>query len=306
MRRISHEEFIDRVKTVQGDSFEIIGKYVNRRTKIEVKHKCGFVYYTLPETLTNGYGCPKCSGNLKKTTAFFKKEVFELVGSEYEVLGDYTTTHGKIEFKHNICGHIFPMMAKAFVIQNQRCPNCKKKLLSKKFKKTNADFKKEVLDIVGDEYEPLEVYQGKGEKIKFIHHKCGNKFKMRPNQFLSHNCRCPFCYHSKGEDTIFKYLKEKGIKFKTQFKIKECKNKRPLPFDFAIFNVDSNEIICLIEFDGKQHFEPVFGLETFKKTKINDSIKNQFCKHKGILLIRIPYTVNNIEHELDKLFSRYA
>lgn len=301
MQKISHEEFIDRVKTVQGNSFELIEKYVNRRTKIEVKHKCGYVYKTLPETLTSGHGCPKCSGNLKKTTDTFKKEVYELVKNEYEVLSEYTTTHNKIKFKHNTCGHIFSMVAKAFVIQNQRCPSCKRETLSKMFRKTDAEFKEEIFNIVGNEYEPLEIYQGKDKQIKFIHHKCGSEFKVRPNHFLSHNSRCPLCYHSKGEEIILKYLKEKDFNFKTQFRIKECKNRRPLPFDFAIFN--NYGIICLIEFDGKQHFEPVFGIKEYERTKINDSIKNKYCKSEGIPLIRIPYTVRNIEHELDKLIS---
>jgi hypothetical protein len=60
-----------------------------------------------------------------------------------------------------------------------------------------------------------------------------------------------------------------------------------------------------IEFDGKQHFEPIkrFGGEdAFIKTKINDNIKDDFCLLEGIRLIRIKYT-DNIEMLLQSIFN---
>jgi len=52
-----------------------------------------------------------------------------------------------------------------------------------------------------------------------------------------------------------------------------------------------------VEYDGKQHFEPVtFGsknnmkiLKNFISTLINDEIKDKYCEDVGIKLIRIPY-----------------
>lgn len=50
----------------------------------------------------------------------------------------------------------------------------------------------------------------------------------------------------------------------------------------------ANKDMC-IEFDGQQHYEPKFGEESFKRTQSHDIIKNEYCKSKGISLIRIPY-----------------
>lgn len=62
----------------------------------------------------------------------------------------------------------------------------------------------------------------------------------------------------------------------------------------------------LIEFDGKQHFEPsdLFGGEAgFKIRKINDNIKDTFCATENIKLLRIPYfDMNKIEEILSDEF----
>ena len=67
--------------------------------------------------------------------------------------------------------------------------------------------------------------------------------------------------------------------------------KLPLKFDFAIFSKDGF-LSHLVEFDGKQHFEAnIFfgGEESFKKNKIRDELKNNYCIENEIPLIRIKY-----------------
>ena len=57
----------------------------------------------------------------------------------------------------------------------------------------------------------------------------------------------------------------------------------------------------LIEFDGMQHFKPIDyfgGIAEFKITKKRDALKNDYCKAKGIPLLRIPYTDINVIGEL--------
>jgi len=73
-----------------------------------------------------------------------------------------------------------------------------------------------------------------------------------------------------------------------------------LPFDFYLLMHN-----ILIEFDGKQHFEPIsYGMssekaeKSFLKLKQNDKIKNKYCLDNNINLIRIPYTEKNIENVL--------
>jgi len=99
---------------------------------------------------------------------------------------------------------------------------------------------------------------------------------------------------SNGELKIEKFLIENNIKYRKQYVFKEIGKKK---FDFALLN-NKNEVIGIIEFDGKQHFiESSFfgGKEKFEEIKKNDKLKNHFCKSNNIPLLRIKY------NEYDKI-----
>lgn len=112
---------------------------------------------------------------------------------------------------------------------------------------------------------------------------------------------------SKSEYRIADYLDRLNVCYKTQYTFPTCKDKRVLPFDFAILN-KKGKVILLIEYDGEQHFKPVrFGGQSikqakrnFKICKIHDRIKNRFCKRKKIPLLRISYTENKDMYKIIK------
>ena len=87
-------------------------------------------------------------------------------------------------------------------------------------------------------------------------------------------------------------LIKNGIAYDKEYSFKNCKNKRKLPFDFYLPNINS----C-VEVDGEQHFKPVrFGnisvedaIINFKKQKNRDKIKNTFCLKNNIKLLRLSY-----------------
>lgn len=67
--------------------------------------------------------------------------------------------------------------------------------------------------------------------------------------------------------------------------------KTPLRFDFAVFQ--DKKLVCLIEVDGRQHFEyvPHFHktVSSFKRQQEWDRRKNKYCLMHGFPLIRVPY-----------------
>ena len=112
---------------------------------------------------------------------------------------------------------------------------------------------------------------------------------------------CPKCCSSKGERSIREYLQENSIQYVEQYKIPDCRNKNPLPFDFAIF--ENNILQCLIEFQGEQHFRPVnvFGGESgFIYRKKNDVIKKEYCDANAIPLLEIHF-----EEEIQKTLEEF-
>ncbi|MGY6765683.1 hypothetical protein ACW73O_11670 [Faecalibacterium prausnitzii] len=287
MKRLTNEEFLKRIKAVHGEDIKVLGEYVNRRTKIKVKHKCGFIWDADPTTLTNGHSCPKCSNNIKKTTEKFKKEVYDLVGDEYTVLGEYKTTHTKILMRHNVCNCEFEMAPKNFIHSGQRCPNEAYKRVAYKNTIPFEVINEKMEETTNGEYKIVNGFTKTTNKANILHVKCNRIFRQKPTRIIKGGIGCPYCYKSKGEDVIEMYLQDKGYAYKTQYKIKECRNIRTLPFDFAVFK--DGKLDFLIEYDGIQHFKPKFGKKQFEQTKINDSIKNAYCKEKGITLIRIKY-----------------
>jgi very-short-patch-repair endonuclease len=103
---------------------------------------------------------------------------------------------------------------------------------------------------------------------------------------------CPVCKASRGEREIARILSRHKIKFIKQKSFRDLKCRRALRFDFAVLD-SSGGIQYLIEYDGIQHFRPVKmfgGNVAYMSTKERDKLKDNFCKRKGISLIRIPYT----------------
>ena len=289
------EQFKKEVFDLVGKEYEVLGEYVNNRTKIKMLHgKCGYEYEMTPHHFLQGQRCPKCAGKLKKTTEIFKQEVFDLVGNEYTVLGEYVSGNIKIGMLHSKCGYKYAVKPQEF-ISGSRCPKCFGKPL-----KTTEQFKKEVFDLVGNEYTVLGEYVSARKKINMLHSKCGHEYKVTPGDFIQ-GVRCPKCNQAKGEEKIYKFLVKMGLETKMQFKLKYCKNIHPLPFDFAIFKDDVLKV--LIEYDGIHHFQPVDyfgGVKSFKERRKNDRIKNKYCKKNRIPLIRISYTdFKNIDSILE-------
>lgn len=182
-------------------------------------------------------------------------------------------------------------------LRGHGCPECKKLILSKiKTKYNTQSFIKKASKIHNHLYSYEEtIYQHCFKKIKircFTH----GYFWQRPNGHLNGR-GCPKCKSSKGEKQIEQWLKEHNIEFIPQKRFKDCKNKSLLPFDFYLPKTN----IC-IEYDGIQHFYPTFGSKAFELTKINDKIKNKYCKSNDIRLIRIKYN-SNISEKLSAILK---
>ena len=103
---------------------------------------------------------------------------------------------------------------------------------------------------------------------------------------------------SRGEIKIEEILREAGLNFTMEqsFEGLNSSNGRPLRFDFAVFDDDGN-IDFLIEYQGRQHYEPSSkfgGKRGFYQQQFNDNKKRRFCALHDITLIEIPYTEENL------------
>ena len=121
---------------------------------------------------------------------------------------------------------------------------------------------------------------------------CGNIISVfASNLKRLHTTSCGCANRSIGEENIEKILKENNINFAHEYSFNDLKNEKKLRFDFAIFN-KNNELIELIEFDGRQHnndYTPWGNKETLLERQYKDNLKNDYCQKHNIKLIRINY-----------------
>lgn len=131
---------------------------------------------------------------------------------------------------------------------------------------------------------------------------CGNyKLATTHDLMTGHvkSCGCLFNQSTSSHEIfISELLKGECISFLTQVTFDGLRgiNDYPLWFDFYL-----DELNLVIEYDGKQHFEPVEyfgGVESYKIQIANDQVKNQFCHDNKINLLRLPYNLSDNEISL--------
>ena len=290
------------------------GLYLDTRDHMSTRQllwKCdnGHQFYLRIYSVERGKWCPICIQNKKdkiykakldvkmsKPIYSFTQEVLDLVGEEYTVLIDSHFKTFKSTVRHNVCGNQYEIIPDRF-IRGSRCSKCKGLK-----KKTTEEFSIQVQSQVNQEYTVIGTYINARTKITMKHNICGHIYDVNPNAFL-HGARCPECIDysrsttSYGEEKIENWLLDNHVEFKKEWTFKDCVGKKnKLPFDFAVLK--DNNLICLVEYDGEQHFNiiPKFGEEKLKDTQRTDDIKNRYCQTYGIELIRIPYwEFKNIE-----------
>lgn len=158
--------------------------------------------------------------------------------------------------------------------------------------KTTEQFIKESIEVWGHKYDySLTEYKGALVDVKIIYD--GIIYSQRPTSHLKGMApefrRTDESIINEemsksdlfGETEIHNFLRKYKISFKERYRLGE------VTFDFYLPSLR----VC-IEFDGRQHFEPIEkfgGVTTYERIKSNDKIKNEYCEEHYIELIRIKY-----------------
>lgn len=290
-----------------------IGKYININTNMKFRcNKCNHEWECRPYSVIHCNsvtgrvtGCPKCSAKSRAEqntiTEFKFKQKMSDIRPDLVVLESYKGSIQKVKVKSLICGHIWKAKPSYLwsVDIGVGCPECaglthNDKWFKEKMEKTHSNI------MVLGKYKTLQ------DNLELQCKICGNKWYGKPNTLLYQNGGCPFCKGSHGEKRVSEVLTKMNVDFCVQKTFPDCVDKRNLKFDFYI----PSKNLC-IEFDGKQHFEPIdfFGQGDGKtylhETQRRDEIKKQYCLKNNIALLRIPYwEFNNIENIIkEKLIS---
>lgn len=289
-KKMTHEEFINKIEEKYPGRYEIISKYTGNKDPITFKcNWCGSIV-TLKQALNlNGRKCKECYKiKIDNFKSLLEDKGYSIIDSS-----NFKDSKSKILIKHNKCGYEYKCSYNNFQ-QNRECPKCANEkrvsIIAPNIENYLDGLLEKSLD--GKEYRWEENYNHNNkEKLLITHLNCGNSYKVRPNDFQQ-GYRCPFCSNSnylpcksKMWHVINSYLKDKG-NLEYEFKNENCKNKRPLPFDFKFNNT-------IIEYDGSQHFitknSSFIREEKIEVTKKNDEIKNKFIIGTEFNFVRFHY-----------------
>lgn len=258
-RRLSQEEFENKVKQMYGDDYEVIGKYINKRSQIELIHKCGYTFSPYAGGFLQGkIKCPMCNQSTKLNTEIVKNKINDKFGSDFELLNEYKDSITPIKIRHKTCGNSFEVSYSNFIRYVVGCPLCAKKSQSL----SDTEFKRRVSEISNGQIIPLEKYINSNTKIKFLYVPDNITFYSTPGCIYQRKkfcfdepkekiCKKIFYPISESRPDIFNLLKNKedgyrysyGTKKKLKFICPNCHGdivKQPM----YLFSNTTGSITC--------------------------------------------------------------
>lgn len=271
----TNEEFIKEAEEIWGKKYDYsLTDYQGALKPIKVIYD-GVIFEQTASTHL------RCAPELNMNIDWFIKRAQDKWGKDrYDYsLVEYKHCKSKVKIIYNKTGEIFEQTPHLHLY---RAPENIKLAV----RKTTEQFIKEANEVHDFKFSYHKTNYVKNQIKVIITCPVHGDFNQNPLSHLQGN-GCSNCNESRGEKEIAKYLDKNEISYYRQHKFDDCKNIFQLPFDFYL-----PKYRIAIEFDGKQHYEPVEhfgGLETYERLKINDKIKNDYCEDNYIDLIRIRY-----------------
>lgn len=299
-RTINPNKYKEDFEDIMGTEFTLLSEYLKGRSPVKIRHEvCGNISSVRGSALYEGsIGCKVCADKTQtKPLKQFNKEVKEVLGNDYEVIGNYTNKETPIKMRHQTCGKTYKASPNN-ILRGSRCHHCYYSNT-----KTHEEFIKEVNHRLQD-YEITGVYTNRRTPIKVLHRMCGEEWDVNPPDFIN-GSECPYCtVTSFGEVNTTKLLREMKADFTKQKTFPDLKHKGSLSYDFFIPAEN-----VLIEYQGAQHYRPYsFGVNSeqeFKDQIKRDTIKRKYAIENNFLLVEIPYTHRTTE-DIDKYLSNYS
>lgn len=208
-KKVSNEEFLERVKKLFGDTITILSEY--QGTGIPVKVRCNIhntEYMYRPSHLYRGKrGCKQCrynkvSNTLTHNTQWLKDMIKQYAPNQYELLSEYNTFDTKVKIRHIKCNTVFEVRPSSFYQTIKKgkmyCPHCHNN------KALPYDMVKHNIEEWGNhEYELVSTeYKNNNTPLTVKHLTCGTTYKVRYMDFRTGE-RCPHCFGAVHHDNAW-------------------------------------------------------------------------------------------------------
>lgn len=151
-KKLTTEEFQNRLNKIFGNQFTVLSEYVNNSTKVDILcNKCNNIIQKRPAKMINDTkeGCYICSGkNHYKTKESFQKEIDKKFPNTYKIIGEYVRARQPLSVKRLSCGHTYDV-APTNLLKGRGCPRCGIKqshymdIVESFFENNNIEYEKE-------------------------------------------------------------------------------------------------------------------------------------------------------------------
>ena len=197
MERKTHKQFIEEITAsnphYSNGEFEMVGEYVNAKSKIRCKClKCGGYFERRPDHLRHGKGCPECDNvgagpTLMTHEAFIKKlqsKNNKYANHEFEVVREY---QGALKEVACYCpSHGNWKTSSSSLLRGTGCPKCANRMTKEEFleklTEKNDQCSRGEIEITGEYVDSKTKIQGRC----LI---CGTEWEKVPNDLLgNHGC----------------------------------------------------------------------------------------------------------------------
>lgn len=300
-RKMSHDDFVKKVKDYHGNKVEILSDYKGTDNKIKIIYHCelhGDTYTELnAKNICKDYfnPCKKCQSvnksesaqNQKKDKIFYYNRLKEYCESKDGKLlsKEWTKAKDYYEFKCSNPNHPpFKTTADALYSGGHWCPYCSGR---------KGNFEEELKNII--ESKNGEMLSG------YINSKTPIKVKCKKHNYVwkitSCNLKkgrwCPICSMCYNEKVLYDIFKNNNINIIPQYTFEDLQGETNelLKFDFGILD-DYGNLKYLIEVDDEEHNDN-HKSERRIIAKQRDFKKDKYCKDNEIKLYRMKVPFRN-------------
>jgi hypothetical protein len=278
----TNDEYIEKVKKIHGDKYDYSKTnytMANKKIIIICKNNKHGEFEIKAASHMFGQGCQKCTGNY----TYKKEEWIDIVSKIHNNKYNYD----KVIYINNTtpvtitCPKHGDFNQKPYSHTIYGCPGVG---CGNAIKNTTEGFIKSAKEKHGDKYDYSNaVYKTNTDLVEIFCKKHNIAFFQQASIHLG-GSGCPYCVN-KTEGLFYAWIKQYFEIIEGQPKFDWCKSpisNHKLPFDFYI-----EEINCIIEIDGRQHFKQVKNWGDCEITAKRDVFKMQRAIENNLTIIRI-------------------
>ena len=194
-KRTDQELFQHLFETASCGDYELL-KFSNMNKKIEIRHSaCGRVYFIRSRDFLEESKRCMCG----KSSSYAEVERRVKLADNIELI-DFHPPKNVLRLHHKECGSEFTIRYNRF-IRHPRCKTCETLV------KSEQDFRKEIYDLVGEEYDLVGNYKDRKTDVQILHTVCNTVQVYKPQRFLM-GTRCSKCHQRLTFSDFCRIVKE--------------------------------------------------------------------------------------------------